>query len=97
MEEDNSITFMAENYCNLVYVKASFLDQNFVLAKHFQSPIPPGWERFMFGKGSRFVKMFNRAIDENKYPIELIKRKYLEHNPPSKCAIQNMGPAALCE
>jgi hypothetical protein len=51
----------------------------------------------MFRKGSRFVQMFNKAIDENRYHIEMIKRKYLEHRPPSKCSMNKHGPIALCE
>jgi hypothetical protein len=43
------------------------------------------------------VQMFNEAIDANRYRIEMIKRKYFEYNPPSKCVMNKHGPVPLCE
>jgi hypothetical protein len=54
-------------------------------------------QRFVFKKGSRFVPMFNRAIDANKYLIERIIKMYLNFLPPSECNTQNIGPTPLCK
>lgn len=49
----------------------------------------------MFKKGSPFVSLFNEAIWANRLQIEMIKRKYLDHQAPLKCAVDKIGPEAL--
>lgn len=49
----------------------------------------------MFKKGSKFVKMFNNAILENRYRIAMIKKKYLENDMYPKCSPHPHKPVPL--
>ncbi|KAI6216369.1 hypothetical protein M3Y95_01281500 [Aphelenchoides besseyi] len=78
-KQHGAVTLYVEHWFNMnvaeVYCRLSLVDV----------AIQPQAQRFMFKKGSRFVSMFNEAIDVNKYQIESIVRKYLTYRPLSKC------------
>ncbi|KAI6172409.1 hypothetical protein M3Y98_00969800 [Aphelenchoides besseyi] len=65
-KEYEAVTLYVEHWFNLniaeVYCRLSLVDVS----------IQPQAQRFMFKKGSRFVSMFNEAIDVNKYEIKSI-------------------------
>ncbi|KAI6192357.1 hypothetical protein M3Y97_00328800 [Aphelenchoides bicaudatus] len=67
MPNDQMITFLADKYCDLVYM---------------DSPIPPNNERLMFRKHSPFIEPFNKAIRENQVFIQKLYRKYYQFQAP---------------
>ncbi|KAI6180440.1 hypothetical protein M3Y98_00720100 [Aphelenchoides besseyi] len=70
MQEDQRITFLALNFCDLVYI---------------DSPIEPSVERFMFKRGNPWISAINAAIVAQQVLIERIHQKYVKYQPPSNC------------